>query len=329
MLETYIIPSIAIIIGLIFLVWSSDLFIEGAANVAIHLNISPLVIGVVILGFGTSLPEIIVSILASFQGNPELAIGNVIGSNITNIGLVLGVTAIISPVIVSSSILKREFPILLGVSIIGILLLLNGRLEFYDGIILLSLLIIVMYFMIKMNKNMDKKDPMATETEEEIKSMPSIPFKKSILILIIGLIVLMLSAKSMVWGAVSIAHTFGVSDIIIGLTIVAIGTSLPELAAAITAARKGESDLMIGNILGSNLFNLLAVMAMPALIAPSKITHTTLLIDYPVMLAATLAMLIVALPRKGEAVITRFEGSLLLASFIAYLVVIYFRIITA
>jgi len=329
MLETYLIPSFAIIIGLIFLVWSSDLFIEGAASTAIHLEISPLVIGVVILGFGTSLPEIIVSILASIDGNPGLAIGNVIGSNITNIGLVLGVTAILSPVVVKSSILKREFPILLGVSIIGILLLLDGTLGFYDGIILLSLLIIVMYFMIKMNKNINESDPLASETKAEIKRLPAMSLKKSIILLVIGLVILMLSAKSMVWGAVSIAHAFGVSDMIIGLTIVAIGTSLPELAAAISAARKNEADLMIGNILGSNLFNLLAVMAMPALIAPSAITHNTLLIDYPVMLAATIAMLLVALPRKGQAIITRFEGSLLLMSFIAYLVVLYFRMMSA
>lgn len=328
MVETIIIPLVILIIGLALLVWSSDLFIEGAASTAIHLDISPLIIGVVVLGFGTSLPEIIVSILAATDGNPGLAIGNVIGSNIANIALVLGATAMLAPIVVKSSLLKRELPVVLAVTLLGFALLLDGELGFYDGIILLTLLVIVMTWMIKINKNMDKEDPLASETEDELDDIPDMTLKKAIIVLLVGLVVLMISAKMMVWGAVEIAQAFGVPDIIIGLTIVAIGTSLPELAAAIAAAKKGEADLMIGNVLGSNLFNLLAVLAMPAILAPSLIDSTTLWIDYPVMIALTVAMLILAIPRNGQAIISKFKGLLLLSSFIIYLVVLYFRTVS-
>lgn len=322
---TLILPSLVLLAGLALLVWSSDIFIDGAASTAIHLNISPLIIGVVVLGFGTSAPEILVSILASFNDSPGLAVGNVIGSNIANIGLVLGITALISPIIIKSSLLKREFPILLIVSILGLLLMLDHRLGQLDGVILLLLLVIVMVWMIKANKRIDPNDPLAEETMEEINEMPKLTLKKSLGLLLVGLIILVISAKLMVWGAVEVAQYFEVPDIIIGLTIVAIGTSLPELAAAISAARKNESDLMIGNIIGSNLFNLLAVMAMPAIIDPSVIDNSTLIIDYPVMLGMTLAMLIVALPRKGCAVITRTEGILLTLSYLGYLLLLYYR----
>jgi len=325
MTSSLILPLIVLFVGLALLVWSSDIFIEGAASTAIHMNISPLIIGVVVLGFGTSAPEILVAILASIDDSPGLAIGNVVGSNIANIGLVLGVTAIISPVVIKSSLLKREFPILLAISLVGILLMLDQDLDVTDGFILLALLLIVMTWMIRANKNINPSDPLAEETIEELEDLPKLSNQKALVFLILGLVILMISAKMMVWGAVEIAHFFHVPEMIIGLTIVAIGTSLPELAAAITAAKKGEADLMIGNILGSNLFNLLAVMSMPALIAPSVIDNATLLLDYPIMLALTLAMLLVALPRKGKAVITKFEGSILLISFIAYMLLLYFR----
>jgi cation:H+ antiporter len=327
MISSLILPLIVLAIGLVLLVWSSDIFIDGAASTAIHMNISPLIIGVVVLGFGTSAPEILVAILASVDNSPSLAIGNVVGSNIANIGLVLGVTAMVSPIVIKSSLLKREFPMLLVISLIGILLMLDKDLDITDGFILLTLLLIVMTWMIRANKNMAPTDPLAKETVDELEDMPKFSRGKSWFYLLAGLIVLMISAKMMVWGAVEVAVYFKVPEMIIGLTIVAIGTSLPELAAAITAARKGEADLMIGNILGSNLFNLLAVMSMPALLAPSIIENTTLLLDYPIMLALTLAMLLVALPRKGKAVITKVEGFILLMSFIAYMVFLYVRTI--
>ena len=325
-----ILPAIGLVIGLFLLVKSSDYFIEGAASTAVHLNIAPLIIGVVVLGFGTSAPEIIVSILASLDGSPGLAIGNVVGSNIANIGLVLGSAALIAPIAVKSSILKHELPLLLLISTASILLIIDDDLDRMDGIILLITLVGTMYWMIKTNSNpLAKSDPMEQEIEQELNEIPKLTLRQSITYLLLGLIVLMLSAKMMVWGAVEIAHFFGVSETIIGLTIIAIGTSLPELAASITAARKNEADLMIGNILGSNLFNLLAVMAMPALIAPGKINDSILLLDYPIMLALTLVMLLVAIPRKNLAVITRVEGAILVASYIAYLLFLYYRTVSA
>ncbi|PLA73741.1 calcium/sodium antiporter [Hydrogenovibrio sp. SC-1] len=327
MFLSVILPLFTLFLGLALLVWSSDVFIDSAASVAQHLNIAPLIIGVVVLGFGTSAPEMLVAILAAFNNSPGLAIGNVVGSNIANIGLILGITAIVSPIIIKSSLLKREFPILLAISVIGILLMLDNDLDTLDGMILIVLLVLVMGWMIHANRTVCPTDPMSEETLEELKEHPKMGLKKSWLLLFTGLVILIMSAKMMVWGAVEIAHFFEVPEMIIGLTIIAIGTSLPELAAAISAARKGEADLMIGNIIGSNLFNLLAVLSMPALIAPSLIETTTLIIDYPIMLALTLAMLLVALPRKGRAVITRTEGSLLLISFVGYMLLLYFRAI--
>ncbi|MDR9497946.1 MAG: calcium/sodium antiporter [Hydrogenovibrio sp.] len=328
MTTALILPAFLLLIGLVLLVWSSDQFIEGAASTAIHLNISPLVIGIVVLGFGTSAPEIFVAILASLDDSPGLAIGNVVGSNIANIGLVLGVAALVAPIAIKSSLLKREFPILLAISILGIILMLDKDLDMTDGVILLGLLFIVIFWMIRANKKIQPDDPLAEETLHELEDLPKMSLKKSLVILLVGLVLLIASAKMMVWGAVDIAQIFNIPDMVIGLTIVAVGTSLPELAAAISAARKGESDLMIGNILGSNLFNLLAVMSMPALLAPSLVENSTLIQDYPIMLALTLAMLLVALPRKGKAEITKVEGGLLLASFIGYMILLYFRTVS-
>ncbi|GKT12489.1 MAG: cation:H+ antiporter [Thiomicrorhabdus sp.] len=325
MTTSLILPCIVLLIGLAFLVWSSDIFIDGAASISTHMNISPLVIGVVVLGFGTSMPEVVVATLASLDNSPGLAIGNAVGSNIANIALVLGVAAIIAPIVVKSSILKRELPLLVAISLGAYALVLDGELSFTDGIILVVALILVMTWMIKANKSIDPADPMANETISEVDSHPGLSMKKSIIYLIGGLVILMVSAKMMVWGAVEIAHAFEVPEVIIGLTIIAIGTSLPELAAAISAARKNEADLMIGNIVGSNMFNILAVLAVPALLAPSVLNKDILSLDMPIMLLFTFIMLIFALPRKGKAVISSAKGFLLTFGFVAYLVMLYFR----
>ncbi|HIQ40012.1 MAG TPA: calcium/sodium antiporter [Sulfurivirga caldicuralii] len=320
-----LLPAIALLIGLVLLVKSADIFIEGAASTAIHLNVSTLIIGVLVLGFGTSMPEVIVSILAALDHAPELAVGNAIGSNIANVGLVLGATALLTPVMVQSGVLRRELPLLLVITILAGLLLLDGELQRIDGILLLLGLFGSMAWMIHINRQSEPTDPLEQEIQHELQEVARIPLKKALIWTIGGLIVLMLSARMMVWGAVEIADIFGVSEAIIGLTIVAIGTSLPELAAGITAARKGEADLMLGNILGSNMFNLLAVMAMPALIYPASLNGDIIVRDYPIMLGFTLAMLIFALPRPGRpAHINRLEGALLMGAFFGYLLLLYF-----
>ncbi|WP_294945524.1 calcium/sodium antiporter [Sulfurivirga sp.] len=325
MISTLALPALGLIIGLWLLIKSADAFIEGAAAVAAHMNISPLIIGVVVLGFGTSMPEIIVSILAALDGAPGLAVGNAIGSNIANIGLVLGATALLVPLGVRSSVLRRELPLLIGVTVAAGLLFLDGRLSRFDGVMLLVAFFASMAWMIHINRAAPASDPLEQEMEQELATLEKMPLKKAWLMTLGGLIVLMLAAKLMVWGAVEIAHHFGVSDAVIGLTIIAIGTSLPELAAGITAARKGEADLVVGNVVGSNLFNLLTVVAMPALIAPGALDAGIVTRDYPIMLAFTLLMLLFALPLwRGPARISRIEGSLLSAGFAAYLVLLYF-----
>lgn len=325
-----LLPLCALVIGLALLVKSADVFIEGAASIAVHLKVSPIIIGVIIIGFGTSMPEVIVSILAALDHAPELAVGNAIGSNIANIGLVLGITALVAPVAIHSNVIKRELPLLLGTSLLAGLLLIDGALSRFDGLLLLAGLVVSMAWMIHMNRQVPKSDPLEVEVEAELDEVQKIPMKTAVIWTLGGLIVLMLSARMMVWGAIEIAHYFEVSEAIIGLTIVAIGTSLPELAAGITAARKNEADLMVGNIVGSNLFNLLAVMAMPALIYPAKLNEDILLRDYPIMLIFTLIMLVFVLPyTKKPAKINRIEASLLVLGFISYLTLLYFATVHA
>ncbi|CAN8141807.1 putative antiporter CaxA [uncultured Thiomicrorhabdus sp.] len=320
-----VLPSLLLIVGLALLVWSSDTFVDGAASTATHLKISPLVIGVVVLGFGTSMPEIVVSTLASLDGNPGIAIGNAVGSNIANIGLVLGVSAIIAPIVVKSSILRREMPVLLIISAGAYMLVLDNDLDIYDGILMLLTLVVVMFWMIRRNRLEDVNDPLTQETMHELEEIPEMSQRKSLLMLLGGLVLLIISAKMMVHGAVEIAEFFQVPDVIIGLTIIAIGTSLPELAAAIAAARKNEADLIIGNIIGSNLFNTLAVLAVPAILAPSLIQEEMIFIDMPVMVGLTLGMLILAMPLRKVPTINRTRGVLLFLVFVGYLYLIYLR----
>lgn len=329
MTTTLILPIILLLIGLALLVWSSDVFIDGAASTAIHLAISPLVIGVVVLGFGTSMPEIVVATLASIDNSPGLAVGNAVGSNIANIGLVLGITALIAPIVVKSSLLKRELPVLLATSIGAYLLVLDGELSLMDGLILVVALILVMIWMIRVNKAVPSTDSIVDETIEAVESHAEMTLRKALISLAVGLVILMISAKMMVWGAVEIAVFFEVPEVVIGLTIIAIGTSLPELAAAISAARKNESDLLIGNIVGSNLFNILAVLAVPAILAPSILDKDVLWFDIPVMLGFTLAILLLAMPRKGKAVINAPKGLVLTLAFMGYLLFLYMRTVTA
>lgn len=326
MTTSLILPIVFLIAGLGLLVWSSDFFVDGAASTAIQFKVSPLIIGVVIIGFGTSAPELVVSTIASLNGNPSLAIGNAIGSNTVNIGLVLGATALIAPIMVKSSVLRRELPILLAVTIFASILIIDYELGIFDGLVLLATLAGVLYWLIKTNQQETcaaPSDQLSKEVCQELAEIPKISKTRGFVYMFGGIILLVIAARMMVYGAVEIAEFFQVPDLVIGLTIVAIGTSLPELAASITAALKDEADLMIGNILGSNLFNLLAVLSVPALLAPSKIDTQVLLRDYPIMLGFTLAMLLVALPRKGKNSISKLEGLLLLSLFIGYLTLLY------
>lgn len=315
-------PSLAIIAGLVVLAWSADRFVLGAAGLARTLGVTPLLIGLTVVAFGTSAPEIIISVLASLQGTPALAVGNAIGSNIANIGLVLGVAALIAPLTVASTILRRELPILLVVTVLGLLLLADGTLGVRDGLVLLAgLLILTVWLVWQGMAQNDEINPLATEVEESLP--PGLTLPRAIFWLLLGLILLLLSSRMLVWGAVEVAQALGVSELVIGLTIVAIGTSLPELAASVAAALKGENDLAIGNIVGSNLFNLLAVLAIPGILAPAAVENAVLLRDYPLMLGLTVLLFILALTRgRKDGQIRRWQGALLLSLFAGYLVLL-------
>ena len=313
----------AIIIGFGLLVWGAERFVHGAAAIAKNFGVSPLIIGLTVVGIGTSAPEILISIVAASQGNPALAVGNAIGSNITNIALVLGITAIVVPLTVKSETLRREYPIMFIVMLVSLMLVLDNHLGRLDGSILITGLFIMLYWMITQAKK-QKRDPMEKEFEQEI---PDISTQKALLWFAVGLILLIISSRGLVWGSVNIAKAAGISDLVIGLTIVAIGTSLPELAASIMSALKKEPDIAIGNIIGSNMFNLLVVFGIPGLISPHIIDSAILERDFPFMIGLSIALFITAYGFKGEGRINRYEGGLLLAGYTAYMVVLYYTAI--
>ncbi len=314
---------LAIAAGFVLLTWSADRFVVGASAVAWNLNISPLIIGLTIVSLGTSAPEIIVSGMAAWQGNAGLAVGNVIGSNIINTALILGITALIMPLNVHSSIVKRELPVLLLVMGFVLLLIFDGILGFKDGMLLLAGMVAVLAWITWVGLNTRSAgDPMGEDFADEIPTQLSMG--KALLLLLLGSVLLLASSRLLVWGAVSVAHTLGVSDLVIGLTIVALGTSLPELAASVMSALKHEHDIAIGNIIGSNMYNLLAVLSLPGLLDPGPFDRMVLIRDYPVLIGLTLAMFIMAYGFRGPGRINRVEGGLLVLGFVAYQTLLYF-----
>ena len=306
----------SIILGFVLLIWGADRFVIGAAALARNLGVSPLLIGLTIVGFGTSAPELLVSAMASLEGTPGLAIGNAIGSNITNIGLIIGVSALVSPLIVRSDALRREFPLLLAASGGAYLLMLDGALDRVDGALLLAGLVATLLAIVHIGRQRALSDPLEKEFEDEIPT--GLSTFAAVAWLTVGLVVLLASSRMLVWGAVNIATLFGVSDLIIGLTIVAVGTSLPELAASVMSTLKGEDDIAVGNVVGSNIYNILGVLCLPGLLAPGPVDAMLLSRDLPVMLALTVALLVMSWGRKGDGRINRLEGAILLACFAAY-----------
>ncbi|MCW8908364.1 MAG: calcium/sodium antiporter [Sedimenticola sp.] len=312
---------VAIIAGFVLLVWGADRFVSGASSIANNLGLPPMIIGLTIVGLGTSAPEILVSTMAAIQGNPGLAIGNSIGSNIANIGLILGITALIAPLVVRSETLRREYPVLLAVSLGTLLLLMDGELGRLDGVILLAGLVGLLYAMVRISMGSRASDPMTAEILAEMPEAMSTG--RAVVNFTLGLALLLFSSRILVWGAVNIATEFGVSDLVIGLTIVALGTSLPELAASIASALKKEHDIAIGNVLGSNMYNLLAVLAVPGLLAPGAFDPQVLSRDMVMMIGLTLALFIMGYGFGGSGRINRLEGLLLLLAFISYQAVLF------
>ena len=310
-----LLPIFAIIGGLLLLIWSADRFVDGAAATARHFGMPQLLIGIVIIGFGTSAPEMIVSALSALNGNPGIALGNAYGSNITNIGLILGLTALVLPLAVNSQVLKQELPILIFVTALSAFLIMDGDVLRLDAWILLGIFFIYMGWTIWTGLR-NRDDSLVHDVKEELQEQEYMSLAKALMWVVIGLALLMGSSQLLVWGAVKIAHYFGVSDLVVGLTIVAVGTSLPELASSIAAARKNEVDLAVGNIIGSNLFNTLAVVGLAGAISPMYVGQEVFTRDMPVMSTLTVLLLVFGFGKKGQ--INRVKGLILLLAYIGY-----------
>ncbi len=315
-----LIAAAAIIVGLALLVWSADRFVEGSAVAAGHFGVPPLLIGMVVVGFGTSAPEMVVSAISSSQGNPGIALGNAIGSNITNIALILGVTAIISPIAVHSKVIRKELPILCIATVVAVFLMLDRDIGRVDALVLFAVFALLMGWTVFQGLR-HPEDALEAEMESELAAHP-MPLGRALLWLGVGFVVLAASSRMLVWGAVEVAVAFGVGDLIIGLTVVAIGTSLPELASTVMAARKGEHDIALGNVIGSNLFNTLAVVGIAGMIHPMDISGEVLSRDLPVMGALTIALFVMCYGfRKGRGGrLNRIEGAVLVVAYAAYTV---------
>lgn len=315
-----LLPSLAILAGLLLLVWSADRFVAGASAAARHFAMPPLLVGMLVVGFGTSAPEMVVSVLAAAQGNPGLALGNAWGSNIVNMALILGVTALLAPVLVQSVILRKELPILMAVTALTALLVWDGVLSRLDAAgLLLVFAGLVSWSIVEARRN--KGDTLARETATELRAH-AMPLRRALVLLVVGLLVLVGSSRILVWGAVDIAQSLGVSDLVIGLTVVAVGTSLPELASCVAAARKGEDDIALGNILGSCLFNTLAVVGLAGVIAPIDVGTEVLIRDLPMMAGLTVLLFLMGWGFRGPGRINRVEAGVLLTAYLIYTVVV-------
>lgn len=312
MIQAYL----AIIAGLGLLTYGADRFVEGAAVAAKNCGIPPLLVGLTIVGFATSAPEMLVAAVAALNGNPALAVGNALGSNIANIGLVLGVTALILPLQVKSRVLQREFPVMFICIALGYGLCFDGALSFADGIVFFLGLFSLLGLIAWLTMSGSRDDSLASEVEQHFKSEMST--RKALFWLVLGLALLLGGSNLLVDGAVTVASHYGVSDLVIGLTIVAIGTSLPELAASVASALKGESDIALGNVIGSNMFNVLAVMGVPALLYPSALEAAVMQRDFPIMMGLSVVLFVMAVGRNNTGKISRLNGAILLSAFIGY-----------
>lgn len=308
---------VEVIGGLILLIWGANRFVLGAAATAKNFGISSLLIGLTIVAFATSAPEVLVSVFAGLRGESDLAVGNAIGSNIANIGLVLGVVALIRPIELKSTTLAREMPALLAVSLLTVSLFFDAHLSRADGFLLLASLVVVTYWLTRLSLRSAVHDPMRVEFEAEIPSGMRTPM--ATMWLALGLAALLFGAQLLVDGSVAVARAVGVSEIVIGITLVAIGTSLPEFAVTVVSAFKREFDIAIGNIVGSNIFNLLAVIGIAAAIEPAPLHPSVLSLHIFVMVAFTLALFAITYETRGQGRIKRLEGGILVTSFVAYI----------
>ena len=311
-----LISAAAILIGLLLLFWGADRLVVGAGATARNLGVPPILIGLIIVGFATSAPEMLISAVASMDNAPALAVGNALGSNIANFGLVLGTAIMICPIAVQSETLRREFPAVLAATMLTLLLFLDNQLSRLDAVVLFVALGILTVWIIVVGSRASISDPIRAEPEAEF--WEDIPARKATFWLVIGLVTLLGGAELMVNGGIDVARRIGVSELVVGVTIIAVGTSLPELAVAIAGSLKGESDLVLGNVLGSNIFNVLAVIGIAGAIRPHDFDDGVLTLHFALMSILTLGVFLLAYNRRTRVQLTRSSGGVLLATFLIY-----------
>lgn len=315
-------PFVALIAGFAALIWSADRFVNASAVAAKNLGVSNIVIGLTFVAVGTSAPEIMVGIRSCLrEGGAELAIGNAIGSNIANIGLVLGVTALVRELTFTPQTLKREMPWLIGATLLALVCLFSGSyLGVWDGLLLLTGLAYLLYRLASPGR---REGRLPSNIQSELEELPNMTLPKAAMWFCVGLVVLLFSSDVLVKAATEVAERFQVSELVIGLTIVAVGTSLPELSVTVTAVLRGHAGMAIGNVVGSNILNILAVLSIPALMDPRHIETVVLWRDYGMMVALTALLILFAYGIGSRSVITRFEGSVLVAAWIGFTVLLY------
>lgn len=309
-----------LVIAVGLLVWGADRFVAGASALARNLGVPPLVVGLTVVGIGTSGPELVVSAMAAWQGSIGIAVGNAVGSNIANTTLVLGVTALVAPVTVGSRILRRELPLMLLVILLAWALLLDGRLTRADGALLMGGFVALLAWMVTSARR-GESDPLGEEFQAAIPR--GLRTGAALLRAGLGLIALLGASRAVVWAAVGIARALDVSDLVVGLTVVAVGTSLPELAASVVSALRKEPDIAIGNVIGSNMFNMLPVLGLPGLIAPGAVDPAVATRDFPVMVGLSLALFAMAYGFRAPGRISRGEGTTLVIAFCVYESLLY------
>jgi cation:H+ antiporter len=313
-----VLALIELVGGLLLLGWSADRFVLGSASTARHLGLPALLIGMVIIGFGTSAPELVVSAFASSEGHPEIALGNAYGSNIANIGLVLGIAALVSPIFVHRGAVKVEIPMLFGVLALAAWQYRDHELSRPEAAILLVAFAAFIGWSF-WHSTRTKGEHLAIDAEQEL-AEAGLSRSASVIWMLVGLVLLVASSYYLVEGAKEVAHRLGLSDLVIGLTVIAIGTSLPELASAVAAARRSEHDLIIGNIVGSCLFNALGVVGLAGVIHPVRVDPEILTRDLPALGILTIALALIAYRFRRDRHINRFQGLLLLVGFVTYTV---------
>ncbi len=315
----YLTISLSLIAGLVLLVFGAEFLVRGAARIAAMFNISPLIIGLTIVAFGTSTPEMAVSTQSAWSGQGDLAIGNVIGSNIFNVLFILGLSALITPLIVSRQLIRLDVPVMIAASILAWVLAIDGSYSRLDGVILFSCVVLYTSYLIFSSLRKYRLGKMSVDDSEYAEHVNPGRFTvvKNIAFILAGLVLLLLGSKWLVNGAVDLAKLLGLSELIIGLTVLAVGTSLPELATSLIAAWKGERDIAVGNIVGSNIFNLLCVLGLAGLVSPLAIpiAPNALSLDFPVMLATTIACLPIFFAGYR---ISRWNGALFFFYYITY-----------